>query len=234
VAASALATGWLSHAVTVWSLASFVGNAVPARVGGKLTDGAKFVSLLRGGGWTERACAVATLAAWSLAGQRPCEWEAAVVTRLIRLSEGARDEVHSPLLAYYWALDRGEVAQARHYLQQAIVIGGQASGALRAQVALEAAYFDGRYGRHAAQARWWLAVARETAWRGERHRQLRAEAAVWLAEGQPARVHQCARAGLGSLPDALDAGLARAEGGWLRELADVAIVEQVVATTTEG
>jgi hypothetical protein len=231
LAASALAVVWLALVVTVWSLASFFGNALPARVGGTLTDGAKFLALVRGGEWAERACALATLSAWSLAGHRPGEWDAAVVRRLIHLSDGDRDDVQVPLLAYYWALDRGEVAHARHSLEQAIVIGAHASGPLRVQVALEAAYFEGRHGGHAAQARRWLAIAQETPSRGERHRQLRAEAAAWLAEGQQARVHQCALAGLGSLREALDDGLARAEGDWLGEIADPVTVERLICAS---
>jgi hypothetical protein len=217
---------WLIFSLTlilIWALAAFVGNAVPASVGGRLSDGAVMLALLQGGPWAERFCALILLSRASMAGERPRDWEVSLMRPRLQKPEGrSAPDLNMTLMAYYWLLDRRDAVGAGVLLDQALGEVATAAPPLRARLTLEAAYFEAHHRHNASAARAWLNRAKGTT--ADRQTQLRAEAAVLLAEGRCEEAWKCAQEGLFVLERAVHTGIAQAEAEWLREIWDRAQV----------
>ena len=209
--------------ILIWSLAAFVGNAIPASVGGRLSDGAMMLELLRGGPWAERFCALILLSGASMAGERPRDWEVSLMRpRLYEPAGRSAPNQGMTLMAYYWLLDRRDAARAGALLDQAVGEVATALPMIQAHLILEAAYFEAHHRRNSGAARAWLNSAKDT--RADRQTQLRAEAAVLLAEGRCEEARKCAQEGLFALERAVNTGIAQAEAEWLREISALAQV----------
>ncbi len=209
--------------IVIWALAAFVGNAVPASVGGRLSDGAVMLALLRGGPWAERFCALIMLSGASMAGERPRDWEVSLMRPYLYEPAGrSAPNQGMTLMAYYWLLDRRDAARAGVLLDQTVGEVATALPMIGARLILEAAYFEAHHRRNAGAARTWLNSAKGT--RADRQTQLRAEAAVLLAEGRCEEARKCAQKGLFALERAVNTGIAQAEAEWLREIWNLAQV----------
>ncbi|MDW8328200.1 MAG: hypothetical protein RMK99_16685 [Anaerolineales bacterium] len=200
----------------VTNLAIFVATMIPGKTGSFDTDGAQLLDVLRGGHRAERRWLTISLAAASMEGVRPRDWNPAQVERLLALREGTVEDVMANYLGYFYALDRGEVERAGELLD---LCRQQAQGfpeAARPMIFAEAAYFAARYRQDTHAARMLL----EQAQGGfiEKHSRLRAEAAVLLAEGKPVESAEKARAALVEAGKSWDKGGAAAEKDWLMEL----------------
>lgn len=203
------------------SLVIALATLIPSRAGGFTSDGGRLLMLLRGGPQAERMGASAVMVGAAMAGRLP-ELDPSIVGRATALRDGSGDDVGASLLAYTWALARGDFDEAGRQLDYALVhqeaIGPAGGPALR----VEAAYFLGRHRGEAAAAREALAAAGR-ADIVEAHDWRRAEAAVLLAEGRAAEARAAAEAGL--------AALARARMGQAGEL-DAALLRDLLERCT--
>ncbi len=204
--------------IAAQSLFQGVVNLVPLKEKGMSSDGARILMLLRGGQLADRWCAIWSVYAASAAGERPRDWDAALVRQATSIQDGAVDDAGASLLAYSWALDRGDVDAAGAFLARARELVDKVP-ILGPSVAAEAAYFTAHYLHDGAAARALLADAHGGTL--EEHARLRAEAATLLAEGDRTGAQQCAQRGLEALANASSTtpGTARAYDEWLREIA---------------
>ena len=120
-----------------------------------------------------------------------------------------RVEVAGSLLAYGWALDRGDVALAGELLDRAFAGRRRLEWRRRTLVTIEAAFFAARYRSDAAAAEALLAEsvrAPRLAFAADLHRAL---AAVHLAAGRSAEALDACERALAALPfsDAIRSGL---------------------------
>jgi hypothetical protein len=120
------------------------------------TDGNKLLRLIRGGATLERFKAQVQIANDILQGVRPREWDEPLIAPLTALTESSADTVNSHLLAYRWALDRGDVQQAETYLTTAVKFRQKVSVLERANILVEAAYFEMRHRGNAQNADQWI------------------------------------------------------------------------------
>lgn len=210
----------------IWSLASFVGNAVPASMGGRLSDGAVMLALLRGGPWAERYCALIRLSGASMAGERPRDWDVSslMLARPQKPVGRSAPDLSMTLMAYYGLLDRRDAVGAGALLDQTLGKVATTLPMMRTRLILEAAYFEAHHRHNAAAARTWLSKAQRA--RADRHTRLRAESAVLLAEGRYEQAAKCAQEGLFALERAVNTGIAQAEAAWLREILKLAQVRR--------
>lgn len=205
------------------SLLIFFAAAVPSVRGGLKSDGRRLLDYLRGGPRLEQQTAVLLLSVSSLAGLRPADWDRATVRRALALRDGSLDDLQGHMLAYYHAADGGEWAMAQHYLDRVMAGMELLPTRARAHMSCEQAWLIALTSGDAAAARAWLKVAGEVAF--DPATRLRAEAAVWLAEGRKAEAAMRARQGLHALEhrslgpvkspfaeEALEEILRRAEG----------------------
>jgi len=196
--------------------AIFLVTAIPAKTSGFDTDGAQLLDLLRGGHRAERKRLATLITTFSVNGQRPRDWDPALMERWLALRDGRRDDVLPTFYGYYHALDRGEIERAGEFLDRALELREGMPGPFRPAVLLEAAYFTARYRQEAAGARALLDQARGGT--VEAHSRLRAEAAVLWAEGRRDEAADQARAGLAAASKSWDKGGTTAEQDWLRAL----------------
>src|SRR5262249_18810055 len=120
------------------------------------TDGSKLARLLRGGATLARFQAQVQIGTAILQGLRPREWEPEWIDALTALTDDTADTVNSHLLAYRWALDRGDAQQAEKYLATAVKLRNRVSQVDRANILVEAAYVEMRYHANAQNAEQWI------------------------------------------------------------------------------
>jgi hypothetical protein len=207
------------------SLLLFIVTILPIQIGELLTDGARLVLLLRGGQETERYCAVGVLVGMSMAGRRGREWPAGLVEAATAVPDGSTFDTLGAMLAYGWSLDRGELAAAGGYLDRALAAAEKYPVGSRPAIYLEAAYFTARYRGDAAAARAFLKDSKG-GFLVKPYSELRAEAAVLLAEGNTEAVQQRAQEGLAAIRRLGDMDIAREETDWLQELIDLSAAGQ--------
>jgi len=199
------------------AVTSFVGNLVPLRtMDGLLSDGANMLLLLKGGPPLERRRATTLLWMAVAAGQRPREWDIALLQEAMALPDGTPEDVAGCSYMYYWSLDMGDRAGARGLLERMLAAHKDVARYQRRWLALEAAYFEARYHQNAGAARTWLAQTKGI--KVDRCTRLRVEAAVLLAEGKQEEARICIQRGLAVAKNALYTGTERREETWLREM----------------
>jgi hypothetical protein len=190
--------GVTSLAAAAYSVLFFLSSIVPYRSRGMASDGAQLLLLARGGATAERYCAIAALSGMSAAGRRGRDLPSELVKAATALSDGSAQDAAGAMLAYYWSLDRGDVAGAGGYLDRALAAREKYPVVSRPGLYREAAYFIARHRGDAQAARAFLKestgglVVR-------RYNVLRAEAAVLLAEGNYKASLQRASEGLATL-----------------------------------
>jgi hypothetical protein len=196
---------------------------VPARSGGFYSDGARMLRLMRTGDDTEREVALLALTGLSMSGTRPREWDAALVQRGAGISDGGPFEVVGRQYAYAHALDNGDIDIARAYLEEALQRVDQLPASARASLFLAAATFYALHDGDAERGRQFLARARSGLLPAP-HQRYVAEAAVCLAEGDPAGARTAAEQAQRLAESALDRG-----GAAL----DIALAGEVLRRQTE-
>jgi hypothetical protein len=209
--------GALAAMTGLASLAIFLATISPQQSGGAQSDGAQLLDLLRSGPPVELHRLSLEIQAASLRGVRPRDWPITTLAQAFADGEQKDDGwAQAGLLMYYHALDSDDATTAGSILEQ--VLGGYEdySPGMRHSLALEAAFYQARYCQDPSQGRDWLQRGREGLFGP--HNRLRAEAAVLLAEGQPALAAQKAREGLESAAEFFDRGLAEAEAEWMQAI----------------
>jgi hypothetical protein len=196
---------------------TFLLSAWPRRWLGLNSDGALLLALLKAGPPAGRLTAVFAMSGASASGERPRERNPVWLGRAIACADGSYEEASAYFFVYFQTLDAGEPERAAAYLDRVLCLWQTLPPLVRSHYFLEAAYFEGRYGRDADAARAWLDLA-QGGLLVERHTRLRAEAAVLLAEGHREAARARAEEGLAAIGRTYDQGSAKAEADWLREL----------------
>jgi hypothetical protein len=197
---------------------------VPARSGGFYSDGARMLRLMRTGDDTEREVALLALTGLSMSGARPRDWDASLVERGAGIRDGGPFEVIGRQYAFAYALDNGDVDAARTHLEDALVRIEQLPAGARASLFLAGATFYALHDGDAMRARELLAQAR-TGLLPAPHQRYVAEAALCLAEGNPAGARAAAEEAQRLAQTALDRGGA---------VLDIALAGEVLRREAEG
>ncbi|MBL8236550.1 MAG: hypothetical protein JNM66_03975 [Bryobacterales bacterium] len=174
--------GWKFWGLSVCLLSLVIGvvTSVPTAMGEYLSDGARFLQLLRGGMEANRWLAMAAFSAQNQAGVRPRNW--ALDEAKPEWVDASPDGMMTASALYFRELDRGETEAAGEWLDRSLECLTAAPEFFRVAAVLEAAWFEGAVRGRAAVAREWLERAESTALM-PRWCRLRTEAAVLAAEG---------------------------------------------------
>lgn len=149
--------GWFGMMLTFTgylSLLLLVANLYPAQW--ISTDGRKLLELWRSESHARRLLSHTRIAQAALQGIRPREWDEVQVRRMTALQHGDSYSLDPHYLAYRWALDRKDEAQAERYLSYAVRFRKRASPNARAMLLVEAAFFECRYRANQHNAEQWL------------------------------------------------------------------------------
>lgn len=169
----------------------------PTTIGGFKSDGKRAFELLRGDARSDQEAALLMLSTAALAGQRPADYDPALVRRTLALGDGSLFDLYAHLTIYPYAADRGEWAAAQAHLDRVLAGEEHVVPYVRDTVRCEYAWLLATRTDDVATARAWLDAAGALDFAPATR--LRAEAAVLLAEGCPAEAAEKARAGLHAL-----------------------------------
>lgn len=191
----------------------FLFNAVPIPNGPFVSDGMRLLRILGRGPVADRELALLTLTALQSGGVRPRAWDGSLILAGLAVRDGSMFECQFHLWSYAHQLDLGRFDEAGAALDRALALAPRTVAALRAQCALESAFFEAAHRRRPEVARAALErVPRHAPFVTESDR-LRAAAAVALAEGRARDAADLVRRALACAP--LQAAGERA---WLEEL----------------
>lgn len=209
--------GWsgdLSLTLALISLYLFLLSAIPLESEGFETDGKSFLSLLLLNPAGKRTVALSGCLLSDTQLLRPKDWPSQWVKDLLADPDGSRRFQSACYMAYLHHLDRAELSAASGALAHLErLMAGNNAGFDTRPYAMELAYFEARHRGNAATARKWLSVGSDGV-EAERFVELRAQAAVLLAEGRSADAYitiqlarqilgECARTGFTDLDRSL-------------------------------
>ncbi len=209
--------------IGLFSLAIGVVTLVPMHSGGFNTDGARILLLVRGGAAADRWCAISSLGAAQLSGVRPRDWDPQLLRRATDPADGSFDYVGAALMAYAAALDRGDISEAGRWIDGVLDAIECWPAPFRSFAYVDAAYFEGRHRRRAAEARAWLQQVKPGAPGFEKFALLRAQSAVLLAEGDRDAAAHAAREGLAEVDRRMHIAGAAGERELLEDLLAAAL-----------
>jgi hypothetical protein len=206
----------------ITSLFSFGANMLPFRSGGSLSDGARIKMLLGRSQPANRYCAIVALVGASKQGQRPRDWNPEWVARATEVADGSLDDIAGNHLAYYSAVDKGDLQGASLYLRHALAAseGAHVPPRVRWIIQVDAAFFHAYFRKDLATARALLQAAGTSMATYDRFMALRAESAMLLVEGKSSEAQATANEGLEAMDrERLGETGWQMEREWLRELA---------------
>jgi hypothetical protein len=211
--------------VSFMSLISFALNALPIKSHGYLSDGARIMMLLKGGPAAERWCAILALVGASKNGRRPREWDAEWVARAVGPADGSVDDAGATHIAFYWALDRGDIDLAEEMIRRTYAASGQGPAVMRPVVLADAAFFYAHYRGDYMAARYFLNMAGSSIVKRYHYIQVRAEAATLLAEGKVEEARAHAYSGWTEMEQegGYDPGGVKQEREWFAALSSVGV-----------
>jgi hypothetical protein len=219
-----LDNAWLVEGAALTAIISFIFFLTAMKPGqynnGMPADGGRIITLLQGNETADRWCALVLLNGADILGQRPREWDAALVQKVLAITDGSYDTLSAKMLGYQWALDNGRIEDAAQLLDEALETWAAWVSGGRGRLALEKAYFIARHRHNALEARQWFDQVRRS--RISQPLQQRAEAAILLAEGNHQAATMLAQAGLDALQKETPSGTILAESDWLREMVQAA------------
>lgn len=202
-------TGAVSGAIALATL-------VPLHVGGFASDGARLLTLWRGGPACQLELAVLTVTSHSVAGTRPRELSLTALQAALPLPDTLPFKPYLYHYLYLAALDRGHLEQAAHYLTAYRERIPQLPAVLHETVWLEAAFFAAAFTQDlsASQAFQQQAVASALTPADVALRVAAAQARL-LGDAPQARAH--AQAALGELTRNMDQGSRVLYTEWLHQ-----------------
>jgi hypothetical protein len=213
-------SGWLVEVAAITAVASllfFLSSMKPGLYySGLPADGGRIVTLLQDNALAERWCTLVLLNRADASGLRPRDWDAVLVHKALALADGTYDDLAARIIGYQWALDSGRIDVAGRLLDEALASWAAWMTGTRLRLALEKAYFLARHRRNAPDAREWYDRVRRN--RQTRPLQYRAEAAIFLAEGNFQAAQTQARAGLAALASETPTGVTQAECDWFQDI----------------
>lgn len=171
-------------------------NLLPLKVNGYNSDGVYLQVLLEGGPKADRFCYLTMITGASRMGKRPRDWDRAWIEGILQPTDGSLDEALANHVAFYWAMDVGQVDWADRYMARSINLVESVPPQLQPALYADAAFFRAYCLNDPAWARHFLdKVDRETSVRF-RHMHLRAMSATLLSEGKVKEAREVARQGL--------------------------------------
>jgi hypothetical protein len=213
------ATGALLGVFALISLCFAALALYPAKAAGVQTDGSRLLLLWRGGPAADRWVASVNLVALSFRGQRPSDWPEESVRCAVEHEDISPDDFQAAMIGYAVALDRGDLAAARTYLDRARWSLPLTAFIVRPEYFIERAFqsaLDGDVdGADDALAAVSGGMIRQASL-------LRARAARELAAGNAAEAANLARLGIANAPNDWDAGIASIDLHWLERFANSA------------
>ncbi|HEX8219007.1 MAG TPA: M50 family metallopeptidase [Chloroflexia bacterium] len=171
-------------------------NLLPLKVNGYNSDGAHLQVLLGGGARAERFCYLTMITGASRLGQRPRDWDRAWVEGILQPADGTLDEVLANHVAFYWAMDVGQLQWADTYMSRTINLIDSVPPQLQPALYADAAFFRAYCFKDVAWARYFLGKVGTDTVRRFRHMHLRARSAVLAVEGKAEEAREVAREGL--------------------------------------
>ncbi len=210
-----LTIGWVAMA-GILNLFLGLNNLIPGKTGGFMTDGGQLANLLRGGEPDPRLMYLVTLKTLSQNGVRARDWDRSIIEGMLEFRDGSSSDVSAAIYAYYHARDCGLIDLAGCLVDQAVIDLGLYPAEYQSAVLLEAIYYDAFYRGDARTAREAFSLANEGL--AEEQTWLRAEAAVFFAEGRYEEAITLAKEGLDLIPRSIDPGGAISEADWLRDI----------------
>ena len=175
--------------------------------------------LWRGGASAERWCSQLAPFGASAEAIRPNAWDGKLLTSVLR-SGDVFEGTGLAILIYQWFLDRGEIEEARKWVDAAIENIEGLPKPLHSSVAAEAAYFHALYGGRNEELRDWLERARRANPPLSEYTLLRAIAAVERAEGNTEDAIRAIFLARRALEKAPHTGSTLAEYDWLQRVAE--------------
>ncbi len=223
--------GALLDLLVLFSTTSVLLTAWPRRMGAVTADGAKLLTLLKGGPQAERLTTIYALTGASTSGVRPRDLNPVWLQRALSPADESAEEASANFFCYFHALDAADLPAAAAYLDRALLLCQKLPQPQRVAYFLEAAYFEARHGGSAAAARAWLdQVKAKEGLLVEPHTRWRAKAAVLLAEGHPKAARDHAKQGLAVIGRSFDLGGAITERDLLNEIITLSKVKPAPST----
>ena len=203
----------LSLLLGLGSLAIAVVTLIPVTTSGYMTDGSQILSLLRNDATARQKALILALQGESLSGVLPRNWNRSLLAEALVGEGDPNSQAIAQVMAYYAALDRGEIDRAGSHLSKALQAEDRLAKGFVEAIYLEAAYFYGALRKDLASARQFLLKGKHSL--AEAHTQLRAEAAVLFAAGDINAAQAKAREAILMAERSFDRGSALAEKAWL-------------------
>ena len=148
----AVAQGLLCYGC--YSLFTGLGNLLPFK---PTTNGGRLLTLLQGGpAWQRQAALLHLTSASYVQQQRPRDWPATELTKLLGYTDQSAEDCSAHYLAYAHALDCQDTNAARHHLQQAIDQRHLADKKMARVLYAEAAYVAAIITQRSQDAQHWL------------------------------------------------------------------------------
>lgn len=164
------------------SSAIFLGTAIPLPNGPFVSDGLRFLRMVRGGPKGDRDLSLLTLMALQRAGVRPRVWDRSLLERALEVRDGSMFEGQIQFYSYLQALDSGSIETAGASLDRALALAQRLPAYLRGPYLVEAAYFEAARRRNPKRARELLDQVPPNAFGVSGIDRLRARAAIAIAE----------------------------------------------------
>jgi hypothetical protein len=199
--------------IRLLSASVFLFTILPLPNGAFVSAGTLLLRVLGRGPVADRELALLTLTALQSGGVRPRDWNGALILAGLAVRDGSMFECQFHLWSYAHELDRGHIHEADVALDRALALAPRTVATLRAQCALESAFFEAAHRQRPDAARAALQrLPRRVPFVTESDR-LRAAAAVALAEGRSREAADLVRRALACAP-----APAAGERAWLEEL----------------
>ena len=193
-------------------------NSLPLKIGFYTTDGYILSALARNTMDGQRFLALYEYLAEIAQGVRPRDLADELVARSLAKPEQSMHHGSGLIMAYYNALDNGDIDQAGGFLDEALVLKDYIPEFIRASLFMEAAYFEAHYRHSATTAQDWFNQVEEFVFIPS-YTQRRVEAAISLAQGNHQQALKIAQKGLEAIyVNSLGKGMAIAEHDWLNQI----------------
>lgn len=150
--------------------------------GGKFSDGARLIMLLKNDAHAERWLSIVRIQCAWREGKIPQFWPQSWIESLTRPDDGSRDSLNGNWLAYVWATEWQDTTRATSHLETALGAPIAVLRQLRKSVLLEAAVFQAWFRENPALARFWAEQLGSRGLSQMQHRRL--EIALLWADGQ--------------------------------------------------
>ncbi len=204
-------------------------NLLPISTAGLSSDGGTLLAIWIGGPRTKQLRALLKLEGLSQRGMRPRDYPAEELATVMAVEDTSTNpSAAARLLAYYAALDRGDIPEAQKHFAAFAAAHRTVPPLYRSVLYLEAAFFEARYRNNPRLARAWLTLVKDRGILNDKYSRLRPLAAIALAEGDPqlATILATKAQELSRMEE--DRGFAAAECDWLEEIIALAKKQEPV------